>query len=375
MVRYDRLFGSSLRAYTLVVSSLPWLRSTAYLDAWIRDDLRARGIASPVSVEPVWRPDVESTGTRQHSGTLLVAFDTDAELHEAATIYAQLPSALQLDGRSVRFEVPVASKPAPKGATPASESPAPADTCRPSRRLDERRQHRRNRKARELERLDRLLDYLEGTIRRAPPYPEAPLAGAEVPRCEPHPIDWAAMPPSADPCFTSRKMAAGSIRGDRKRETVAAFAWLLASRLLPVLEGRCSPTIVDAGCGTGSLLLPLAHCFPNATFVGIDLKQRSLDRLIERARDGGLTMRRASTAAASGADNEIAVPAPHEEELGEPLANQAGLVGAAEPGSVADSSGIVRARVVAWEGDIAAYEGPCDALVSLHACGGECNGE
>ena len=136
------------------------------------------------------------------------------------------------------------------------------------------------------------------------------------------------MAPSCDPCrlecHASSRMAAGLPRGDRKRETVAAFAWLIERVLLPHIaaeqsSGMSKLTIVDAGCSTGSLLLPLAHAFPQCCFVGLDLKRGSLARLRERAD------------AAS-------------EHLGE--------------------------RVATWEGRIEDYDGPCDAVVSLHACGG-----
>lgn len=95
------------------------------------------------------------------------------------------------------------------------------------------------------------------------------------------------------------------------------MAWLLREALLPLAPAR--PTVVDAGCGTGSLLLPLAAAFPDATFVGVDTKRGSLERL-------------ASRAAAAG-------PA---------------LAG----------------RVVPWQGRIEDYDGAADVVLSLHACGG-----
>ena len=77
-------------------------------------------------------------------------------------------------------------------------------------------------------------------------------------------------------------MAEGQARGDRKRETVSAFAWLLESVILPHIFARRRvgsfadflqpgrPTILDAGCSTGSLLLPLAHAFPQCEFVAVE---------------------------------------------------------------------------------------------------------
>ena len=130
-------------------------------------------------------------------------------------------------------------------------------------------------------------------------------------------LDWANMSSTCDPFRVAPRMA-DTPRGQRKRETVEAFAWLLEHVMLPRCdESRRRLTIVDAGCSTGSLILPLAFAFPDANFVGVDLKPNSLALLNERA-------------AAAGLSN----------------------------------------RVSTWEGRIEDYNGPCDALVSLHACGG-----
>jgi SAM-dependent methyltransferase len=112
-------------------------------------------------------------------------------------------------------------------------------------------------------------------------------------------------------------MREGTLRGERKRESVSAMAWLLSEALLPLAPPR--PTIVDAGCGTGSLLLPLAALITDATFVGVDTKRGSLDRMMARA-------------AAAGPE----------------------LVG----------------RVVPWHGRIEDYDGDLQCVISLHACGG-----
>ena len=142
-------------------------------------------------------------------------------------------------------------------------------------------------------------------------------------------LDWSGMGATCDPFRVAPRLA-NTPCGQRKRESVEAFAWLLERMILPrwrschsmsktqASGGVAYPTIVDAGCSTGSLLLPLAHAFPEAHFIGIDLKPNSLALLRERARAAGLSERRVST----------------------------------------------------WEGRIEDYDGPLDALVSLHACGG-----
>jgi methylase of polypeptide subunit release factors len=47
--------------------------------------------------------------------------------------------------------------------------------------------------------------------------------------------------------------------------------------------------VVDFGCGTGNLLLPLAALFPRCSFTGVDMKPAALQLLQERAAQGGLT--------------------------------------------------------------------------------------
>ena len=47
-------------------------------------------------------------------------------------------------------------------------------------------------------------------------------------------------------------------------------------------------TVVDFGCGSGNLLLPLAHTFPALRFVGIDLKPKAVELLRQRAAEVGM---------------------------------------------------------------------------------------
>ena len=188
-------------------------------------------------------------------------------------------------------------------ASPGEEPPQRAA------RLLCHKEHQARQKARRLARLDALLDRAHASL------------GDDWTHCTPavpcgqYGIDWTMLPPGCDPCAISVKMAPGTARGERKRESIDAMAWLLSTFSL----STASPTIVDAGCGTGSLLLPLAALFPNATFVGIDYKKGSLQRLRVRA-----------------------------DEAGDDLSR----------------------RVVTWHGRIEDYDGPLDALLSLHACGG-----
>ena len=101
-------------------------------------------------------------------------------------------------------------------------------------------------------------------------------------------VDWGKCPPSADPAGSNKR--GGAARGERKRLQVESFrAVVNAAATTLGLDGSRRPTIVDFGCGTGNLLLPLAAEHPEADFVGLDLNPRSIELLARRARDAGLT--------------------------------------------------------------------------------------
>eukprot|EP00873_Tetraselmis_striata_P022515 jgi/Tetstr1/442779/TSEL_030864.t1 len=98
---------------------------------------------------------------------------------------------------------------------------------------------------------------------------------------------------------TTRDDTAGVVnpRAARKRWQVATIA-LVLRRLLggwgtqPLIDGPI-PVVVDFGCGSGNLLLPLAALFPGAVFVGIDMKAHAIKLLRERVAASGLTNVRA----------------------------------------------------------------------------------
>eukprot|EP00961_Rhodomonas_salina_P243448 3289773-Rhodomonas_salina.1 len=49
----------------------------------------------------------------------------------------------------------------------------------------------------------------------------------------------------------------------------------------------CS-TVVDFGCGTGNLVLPLAFLFPELQFVAVDMNLNALSMLQRRANEAQL---------------------------------------------------------------------------------------
>jgi hypothetical protein len=208
---------------------------------------------------------------------------------------------------------------------PACEECEPAIVAPRRSRAEKRRANRTNRG----ERLDRLLGSVlapcaDGLVAASLLDMLQPLESTGKPSRSR--LDWDAMGPTCDPFRVAPRLA-DTPCGRRKRESIVAFAWLLEQVLLPRVRaaraapagatGVSRPTIVDAGCSTGSLILPLAFAFPEAHFVGIDVKASSLARLRERAAVAGIS-----------------------------------------------------ARVSTWEGRIEEYDGQCDALISLHACGG-----
>lgn len=66
---------------------------------------------------------------------------------------------------------------------------------------------------------------------------------------------------------------------------VESFATILQQMVPPGKEGL---EIVDFGCGTGNLLLPLASQFPMHNFIGVDMKPEAIRILAQRADDAGL---------------------------------------------------------------------------------------
>lgn len=67
-------------------------------------------------------------------------------------------------------------------------------------------------------------------------------------------------------------------RGERKKFQVENIALALNS-----LRLKAGSKIVDFGCGSGALTLPLAALLPELYFVGVDFKQQSIALLVERA--------------------------------------------------------------------------------------------
>ena len=47
--------------------------------------------------------------------------------------------------------------------------------------------------------------------------------------------------------------------------------------------------MVEFGCGSGNLLLPLAHAFPGCSFHGVDYKESAVSLLLARAAATGLS--------------------------------------------------------------------------------------
>ena len=101
-----------------------------------------------------------------------------------------------------------------------------------------------------------------------------------------------------------------NVRSQRKRAQVENFASLLSAA-----DPEPGTVVVDFGCGSGNLVLPLAHLFPALRFVGVDLKPKATELLQQRAAEANLT------------------------------------------------------NVCCETTPIEAYHGPCDIALSLHACG------
>ena len=95
--------------------------------------------------------------------------------------------------------------------------------------------------------------------------------------------DWAALPPALD-VANPVGGAVPATRGARKRDQLLNVTLFLA----PFLRLRPRATVADFACGAGHQTLHLAHHFPDATFVLIDFKARSLAVAERRANAAGL---------------------------------------------------------------------------------------
>lgn len=76
-------------------------------------------------------------------------------------------------------------------------------------------------------------------------------------------------------------------RGMHKRWQVESFVVVL--RRLMELDPSRTWHVVDFGCGTGGLLLPLACLFPSCKFTGVEMKPAALAILRQRAAVAGLS--------------------------------------------------------------------------------------
>ena len=159
-----------------------------------------------------------------------------------------------------------------------------------------RRDHKKRFKARKR---SALLQGIEAALGKLPPpgglkalgsfLPTEPLVGAAGRAC----LDWSAMPAECDPGRSTRgRMLSGgeqrsAERAHRKRLQVESFAAVLGFLLRQELHpSGC--TVVDFGCGSGALMLPLAHAFPEHRFVGVDMNPKAVEILQERAKLAGL---------------------------------------------------------------------------------------
>ena len=95
--------------------------------------------------------------------------------------------------------------------------------------------------------------------------------------------DWKTLPPQLDVTHPE----GGGVpraRGARKREQLVNVFLFVA----PLLRRKPTAKVVDFGCGGGHQTLPLAYHFPDASFVLVDAKSRSLDVAERRAGAAGL---------------------------------------------------------------------------------------
>jgi len=102
-------------------------------------------------------------------------------------------------------------------------------------------------------------------------------------------IQWCDLPPSLNMTSSlgSQKRQSKErdiLRFERKKKQCEVFAKAIATLNLPT-----GTTVVDFGCGSCGLTLPLAWSFPRLNFIGVDLKVKSLQLMEARAKAAGLS--------------------------------------------------------------------------------------
>lgn len=70
---------------------------------------------------------------------------------------------------------------------------------------------------------------------------------------------------------------------------VESFALLLLQLTLPALQSGTALHIIEFGCGSGNLVLPLAHLFPGFRFTAVDMKHSAVQLLQQRVQQAQIT--------------------------------------------------------------------------------------
>lgn len=104
-------------------------------------------------------------------------------------------------------------------------------------------------------------------------------------------IDWGSLPDACCVSCEGRERASpkATLRIERKEAQVESF--LLAIQSVLRKDKEEGLRVVEYGCGSGNLLLPLAIQFPQMSFHGVDHKAEAIGLLRARAVEAGLSDR------------------------------------------------------------------------------------
>lgn len=284
----------------LYVGNLPWDMPPAQLEALLRQGCQRFGKLEYVRVCTWDTPGVKRKRRdleKLHAGHAWVRFvDRAAAAAAVGGLAAEIgvqswPEAQA--GCRVGVRVDWSRDEDPR--EPTAEEIA-AEAARQERK-ESRRDHKKRFKKRQRE---ALLQGIEAALGLLPPPGGLGALGSFTPLeallegpTGPLPFNWSAVPTECDPGLSIRgRMTSGGEqrtveRAHRKRLQVESFAAVLRFLLRPEVHpsGR---TVVDFGCGSGALMLPLAHAFPRHHFVGVDMNPKAVELLLERAKLSGL---------------------------------------------------------------------------------------
>lgn len=272
----------------LFLGNLPWDVCPEVVSKAIREACEAHGRVEAVRVAQF------GTGRHRrrrrdlgklHHGHAHVRFSNETDAGKA---YQELHGNLELPSPRGMSQVVVemAVKPPERPPTEEEAKRQEAQNMALQMQREHNRRQRKRRIGRHWEQVETVVEKIEppGGVHAANAYADPVKLGIDPNKTR---VDWSTLPAACDPQFgggLGAEDGGETIRSRRKREQTEGFAKILDK----LTSGRSGLRIVDFGCGSGNMTLPLACLFPNHQFVAVDMKKKSIELLEAKAREAGI---------------------------------------------------------------------------------------